>query len=36
MSFREGVSEMDSALLDELGDEVEIEGIRCGQRRPVG
>lgn len=27
MSFREGVSEMDSALLDELGDEVEIEGI---------
>lgn len=27
MSFRELVADMDTALLDELGDEVEIEGI---------
>ncbi|UPF02904.1 hypothetical protein MXB02_20360 [Pseudomonas mosselii] len=27
MSFREGVSDMDESLLDELGDEVEIEGF---------
>ncbi|ORT73159.1 head-tail joining protein [Pseudomonas mosselii] len=27
MSFREGVSDMDESLLEELGDEVEIEGF---------
>ncbi|MBC3436066.1 hypothetical protein HU735_11650 [Pseudomonas sp. BW16M2] len=27
MSFREGMSDMDESLLEELGDEVEIEGF---------